>query len=603
VTSGNGQPAADDRSYGSGGSGADFVPGRDRPGYGYEPDPDDHALRDALAVLWRRKWIIALAVVIATVSAYMFAARQPSHYSTSGSMFYNKPIDVANPLSGYVDVAGLDRQMASINSLMASPTLRDLAAVELKRSYPGANAPYSVSAAQLMNGTVGTNVLIVTGDSTDPKLAAAGVNAFMAAFAEWNTEQFRKQIRDAIPVIQAQLDRFRTRADKLSPDYLTLKQRLQDTEILKDTASGGYQVLAAAPVPAVPYAPQPRRSAFLGFAVGLLAGIGAAFLVEQYDSRIRKSEDVSRILRLPVLGRIPRISRKTLDEGGLVALRHPSGNVADSFRRMRVDFEHMARGRDVRSVVVTSALMGEGKSMTVANLAVTMAMAGKKVVVVDADLRRPRQHRLFDVPNEVGLSSVVVGRSRLHHSLQAVDIALPQTGEHDADFDDWARGTGAQSRLYVLCSGPLPPNPAEVVASPGFSSVIHALSREADMVIVDSPAMLSVADTAALASRVDGLIFLVDSEKMRKPQLRTAADQLMRMPTAMLGVVLRSRGRRDHGYYYSSSSYYYSYSRPDGTRGRKRRSKSSSGSSGARSGAAPAQTSASASGASEQKQG
>ena len=161
--------------------------------------------------------------------------------------------------------------------------------------------------------------------------------------------------------------------------------------------------------------------------------------------------------------------------------------------------------------------------------------------MVDADLRRPRQHRLFGLPNERGASMVAVGEAELLATLRPVDL-VSRNGDGTADFDSWSSGKRAVTRLWVLTSGPIPPNPGEIVASQRFAQIVKTLGDEADVVLVDSPAMLAVGDTAALASEVDGLIFLVDMEKARRPMLQAAADQLYRLPCAMMGLVIRLEG-------------------------------------------------------------
>jgi Mrp family chromosome partitioning ATPase len=155
----------------------------------------------------------------------------------------------------------------------------------------------------------------------------------------------------------------------------------------------------------------------------------------------------------------------------------------------------VAVDRGVRSLAVTSCIQGEGKSITVANLAITMALAGKKVVVVDADLRRPRQHKLLAHADQHGLSTVASGRSTLTESLVPIELQ-PQTGDGSRDdFAVWASGAHSRSRIYVLPSGPIPPNPGEIVTSRRFATIIAELEKEADLVLVDTPAMLAVGES------------------------------------------------------------------------------------------------------------
>ena len=166
-----------------------------------------------------------------------------------------------------------------------------------------------------------------------------------------------------------------------------------------------------------------------------------------------------------------------------------------------------------------------------------------------------------------------VVRLGLDDALQKVSLELA-TGAHEVDFKTWAGGSESLSRIYVLTSGPLPPNPGEIVSSRRFAATIETLAAEADIVLVDSPAMLAVGDTAALASLVDGLVFLVDMQKATRPMLAQAADQLVRLPCRSLGVVLRVEGAQRSGYgYYYSSYRYYEYADGSG----KRRSRQSKG--------------------------
>ena len=558
------------------------------PPYGGEPEREGLTLRDYLAVISRRWWIIALVVVVATASAYYFANRQPKQYSASATIIYKQQLDLANPLnSGYTDTMGIDREMASINDLLVSPDMQTRTDEILAEDNVDTEPGYSVTAAQQSTDSgssgsgSGSNVVVFTGDSTSPELAAAGANAAAQAFVDWNEEIERDLVSRGVKVIEGQLQEYTTEASKLTTDYLLLRQRLQDLQILEGTTTGNYRMLAEAPVPTVPYAPNPLRSAILGFGVGLFAGIGLAFLLEQFDTRIRRPDDVAIALRMPILGRLPRISSKLLGESALVTMRHPEGHVAEAFRMVRTNLEFMAVDNEIRSLLITSCMKSEGKSVAVANLAISMALAGKKVVVVDADMRRPRQHKLFGIPNERGLSTAATGHSNLMDSMVRVDVSPTQDGAgaakavaNGADFAAWVHGPEALSRLYVLPSGPIPPNPGEIVSSKRFQGIIESLESEADLVIVDTPAMLAVGDTSAIASKVDGVVFLVDLKHVKKPQLAIAADQLYRLPSKMLGSVVRLHGTRGSHYYYAPNYYYrYSYTE-DGEKQKDRRRQS-----------------------------
>ncbi len=270
---------------------------------------------------------------------------------------------------------------------------------------------------------------------------------------------------------------------------------------------------------------------------------------------------MAQVLRQPVLGRIPRISKRLLGEHTVATLSDPDGHAAEAFRLVRTNLDFMSVDAHVHSLLVTSGIQGEGKSVTVANLAVAMALAGKKVIVVDGDLRRPRQHQYFGLDNEHGVSTVTTGKGPLDSALQKVVVTSSGNGANGVDFEGWAAGSEGVTSLYVLTSGPLPPNPGEIVASRRFAGMIETLVSTADIVLVDSPALLAVGDTAALASTVDGLVFLVDMHVATRPMLERAAEQLGKLPCAALGIIVRTDGEHRQGRYYSSYSSGYSYSR------------------------------------------
>ena len=553
----------------SGGAGAPPRPADEQPSFMPEPEREGLTLRDYISVLWRRKWIILLVVVVATASAFYFSYRQPKVYEASADLIYETPLNISNPLTGqsYTDPNERNLELRSVGSVLASPDMQERAN-DLLKEKGSAVTGFTVSAAPVQDTTAGSaytasNVARITVTSEDPELAAAAANAFAFAYISWRKERTQLQIKTGIDALNQELAGFKGAA-KLSTEYLVLAQRLQDLKLLEATATGNFRVLIPATVPETPVAPKPLRSAILGFAVGLFAAIGLAFLLEQFDTRLRHADEVARILRRPILGRIPRISKKMLGESAVVALTHPDGHQAEAFRLLRTNLEFMRVDDDVKSLVITSSAQGEGKSVTVANLAVTLAMGGKKVFIVDADLRRPRQHQYFGLENSVGVTTVVTGQTSLDDALYKVHLE-PAIGANEVDFKTWAGGSESLSRIYVLTSGPLPPNPGEIVASRRFAGIIETLAEEADIVLVDSPAMLAVGDTVALASLVDGLVFLVDMHKATRPMLEQAADQLVRLPCRSLGVVLRTDGAQSAGYY-SSSYRYYEYADGGGKR-------------------------------------
>jgi tyrosine-protein kinase len=530
----------------------------------YRPDGEERegvTIRDYFSVLWRRKWVIILVTVVATGAAFGYSYRQAKVYEARSDLIYEQQLDVSNPLTGqtYTDPNARALELSSVDAIIKSPQMTDNVDALLRtQGLPTTGFTVSSEVVQDATGaaTQTGNVVSILATSEDPKLAAAVSRTYADSFVAWRKARVISQIDAAIEAVRTEMSGY-SGAAKQSADYVVLAQRLGDLKILKTTATGNFRVLVPATVPSSPIAPKPLRSAMFGLVIGLLLGIGAAALLEQFDTRLRRPDDVAVLLGQPILSRVPRLSRDQQKSPHLVTMEHPADQVSEAFRLMRTNLTFMDVDGKAKSLVVTSSLQGEGKSVTVANLAVTLTLAGKKVVVVDADLRRPRQHRLFGLQNETGMSSVAAGEAELLPTLQPVEVVSQDGDATHLDFASWAAATGSVARLWVLTSGPIPPNPGEIVASQRFGQILATLRSEADYVIVDSPAMLAVGDTAALASEVDGMIFLVDMEKARRPVMRAAADQLFRLPCAMMGIVVRLPAGSHHDSYYYYSHYRY----------------------------------------------
>ena len=544
------------------------------PVFAPDPEPDGLTLRDYLSIIWRRKWIILIVVMVATASAYYFSARQPKLYTSTATMIYEGEFQMTQALTGtgYADPYARDTVLNSVNDLLHSPNLVQRTAELLKKQgYTMSVAVEAAPKGSSSDSLSTASIVSVTANGTDPKLVAASANAATQAFVDWRTDRVLAQLDETMRLVKIRMAGFKEKARK-STDYLLLAQRLGDLKILASTSTGGFRVLTPATAPTVPYAPNPKRSGLIGLLLGLVAGLCIAFLLELFDIRVRRPDEIAQILRQPILGRVPRISRKLLGESALVTLKHSDGHVAEAFRMVRTNLEFMTVDGEIRSMAVTSSMKGEGKSVTIANLAVTMAMAGKKIIVVDGDLRRPRMHSYFGLTNDAGVSTVVTGQDTLSSALQPVELQPGPDAANGSDFDTWAKGADAKSRLYVLTSGPIPPNPGEIVAARRFEAILQELTTEADLVLVDTPAMLAVGDTSAIASRVDGLVYLVDMQVIKKPQLLTAADQLRRLPVKMLGTVVRMQSKSGSRYYYYSPYHYYGYTyKADGERATPRR--------------------------------
>lgn len=313
-------------------------------------------------------------------------------------------------------------------------------------------------------------------------------------------------------------------------DYRTLQQ---DYEQLQLTAADTTEAVVIAEAAQPPEKPVPRSLLFtiFGAAVGLMVGLGLAYLLEYMDDTIKTPQDVNRSLGVNALGTIPQ-----MDNGGeeIIAFTQPRSPIAESFRMLVTNLRFHSVDKPLRTLLVSSPSPEEGKSFIVANLAVTMAASGLRIVVVDADLRRPRLHGMFNLDAGDGLSSSLLEGS--------VDGKL-QPSEVEG--------------LSILTSGEkLPPNPIEILSSETMQELLDQLTTQADLVLMDSPPVLSVADTSVVASSVDGILLVLDAGHTRPAAAQQAMDSLKHVGAKLVGVVLNGVPVRASNYTYYYQEYH-----------------------------------------------
>lgn len=299
-------------------------------------------------------------------------------------------------------------------------------------------------------------------------------------------------------------------------------------EVAAQTVEDGARITASVIDDAVPpefqSSPDKTRDALLAAVLGFLAGVLAALVATIGDTRVRNEEAVARVTDVPVLGVIARTRRGVAPS--LIAAREPHSRGAEDVRRVQSALAFATLDLTSRRILVSSATPGEGKSTFASNLAVTLAELGERTLVIDADLRRPMLHELFGVDGTVGLTTALMGSVGL-----------------DEAIHPWREG-GPD----LLTSGTLPPNPASIVTSEAFRSLLDAASARYDAVVIDSPPVLTVADANLLARLVDGVVLVVDASRTRRPQLANTLRSVESSGGRVLGIVLnkaRDAHRRD----------------------------------------------------------
>jgi Mrp family chromosome partitioning ATPase/capsular polysaccharide biosynthesis protein len=515
----------------------------------------DPTLRDYVRVVLRRKWIVIGAALTLMVLALAYSYVKTPMYKASAQLVYEGQLNVADPLStsGYVDPSQMQVELNSVASAIASPELINSARAELATGVTASS--YSVSAASdAQSGQTNVSTVSITAVSPDARSAALVANAYALAFTAARKAREQARVRVAEDVIKRELMSFDTSAKRLTPDYLTLQQRLQDLQILEATVTGNFRVLVPATVPKEPFSPQPMRNGAMGLLAGLVIGVGLVLLLAQFDTRVQTANEVVAIFGTPLLGQIRKMPAKMLEQEPLVVLSDSHSPAAESIRKVRGNLEFANVDGDLKSFFITSCLQHEGKSLTVCNLALALAGSGNRVVLVDGDLRRPQVHRYMGLPNGAGVSTVLTGKTDLQRALHSRSLGPSLTRLTKAG--DTGTIDRLDGSLHVLTSGPVSANAAEMIASKSFANMVVQLEALFDHVIIDAPALLAVGDTAAIARCVDGLLFLVDLTRAKRPLLVDAAGQISQMPCRKLGVVVvgrapSRRSERDHYSYYS----------------------------------------------------
>ena len=271
----------------------------------------------------------------------------------------------------------------------------------------------------------------------------------------------------------------------------------------------------------------------MGLVAGFVLGIGLALLMEHFDTRVRRQAEAAAIMDMPIIGTLPPLPTRALDTQPLAVLTDPQGPMAEAIRKVRSNLEFADVDGDLQSLVVTSTLQHEGKSLMVCNLALSMAAIGRRVVLVDGDLRRPRVHSYLHLTNGEGVSTVLTGRS----DLRAASRFVPAGARASRLTDQSApREVASGERLCVLTSGPVPPDPAELVSSRSFAAMIAELQQDCDLVIVDSPRFWPWAIQPRSPAVWIGLLFLVDLSRAKRPFCRRRRGQIGQMPCRKLGL-------------------------------------------------------------------
>lgn len=446
-------------------------------------------LRDYLAVL-RQYWRSVVAVIVLGVlAAATFSLLVTPTYTSKTSLFFS--VSGANSASDLAQgTTYTGKQVESYVEVATSPLVLQPVIDQLQLDVTPADLAENVTVRVPTN----TSVIDISVLDTDPELAGAIAAAvgteLVAAVSE------------------------------LSPDTAAGRESVEATIITPATA------------PTAPTTPNVPQNLVLGLLLGVFLGAGQAILRDTLDTRVRTATDIAHVTDAPLVGQIALVEAS--EEGSALVSDHPSSPQAEAFRRLRTNLQFLdAGGQGTSSFVFTSSLPDEGKTHTAVNTALTLADAGVRVLLMDADLRKPSVARMLGLESAAGLSTVLIGRAELAEVVQPA----------------------GRSSVDVLTSGPVPPNPAELLGSPAMFALLAQATEAYDVVILDAPPLLPVTDASILSRMTSGALLVVGSGDVRRPQLSGALDSLEAVEGRVLGIVLNKLRGRDVGY----GGYYHRY--------------------------------------------
>lgn len=508
-------------------------------------------------MLRRRKWIIVLALVLVPAAALAYSFHQRTLYHASADVLINQNNIVQSIAAGSAVVQSVDPQrfLDTQAALAREPEVarRVLVAEKSNLTVDEFLRNSSVHSKQGAN-------LLEFGVTNHNAAAARGL---AAAYAE-QYERFEHEVSTS--ALQAALDKVQARIRAVGRDssvYPSLSSKADQLETLLTLQTSTASVVRV-PDSANKVQPRPVRTGIFGLALGLIVALGLALLRDALDTKVRTAKEVTHETGLPLLARLPAPARALSRSNRLVMLQDPYSAQSEPYRALRVNVEYSLQDGP-RTIMVTSALEREGKSTTIANLAVALARGGHRVTLVDLDLRRPFVHRFFGHDGTPGISDVVLGQATLQEALFEIAVPTrneplvrPVNGNGTAKAPRGGRAADRSGRaqlrpLAILPAGQLPPDPGEFVGSKAVADVLTELRSRNDIILIDTPPLFHVSDALVLGDAVDDLILVSRIGFIRRAGLPELHRLLNLCPATKIGVILTGADEEEgleYGYGY-----------------------------------------------------
>ena len=489
-------------------------------------------LKKYFALFWQWAWLIILAGIIAGLTAFLVSRQITPVYEATTTVLVSDSSSTQssdlNSLRASELLSQTYAQMMTKNPILEETISRLGLTMEVK------DLREMISVSPVTN----TQLIEVLVESTDPTAAALIANTVVDIFTKEIESVQTKRYDQSKESLQAKLDEvedeityynnlaasteseveradYFARATQYRETYYSLLELYENIWLSEAETISSVAVVEPAILPDVPVRPRVLINTALAGVVGVMLAAGGLLAREALDDTLHTPDEVKNHLNLPVLGAIETISQD--QENRLIAMNQPRHPITEAFRALRENTRFASIDRDLHTLLVTSASPEEGKSTVTANLALVFAQAGVDTILVDCDFRKPVIHNLFDISNQHGVSTILFNQ----------DTAI-----------DESRWQSPIDHLRVITSGPLPPNPAELIASKRMKAFIEDLKNRADLIIIDTPPVQPVTDAASLAPEMDGMLMIVHPGKTSISAAKQAIEQLKRAKARILGVVL-----------------------------------------------------------------
>lgn len=516
-------------------------------------------LRQYGRIFWKWLWLIIAGAVVAGGVTYLVSSRATPIYRASTQLL----IQQANSPSGlqYSDVLTSERLAANYARLLTTRPVLNQVAANLRLP--------EVTSKIIVDPVRETQIIVLHVEDPNPALATAIANDLPEVFIGQNEKQQQQRINTTLEAYETQIDGVQANIEQTQSqlqtfdalendgEELTLDQQAQRArletslaqyrssladllrnrdDVKRAEANRGDTITVVEPAlePSASVRPRVLLNTLIAAALGALLMTALAFLIEYLDDTIKLPDDASRVTGLPALGSL--VQYRNGDKGRrLITATNPQSPFSEAYRTLRTNIQFSSLDKPIETLMVTSSSPGEGKSTTAGNLAVVIAQSGKRTILIDTDLRRPVLHQIFGLPNAVGVTTALL---------------LPE----DSDLTPFLQATEVDN-LWLMSSGPQPPNPSELLGSHRMAELIKELHTYGDVLVFDSPPTLAVTDAAVLARQMDGVLLVVESAKTREAAAKRAAQGLSKVNANVLGVAVNRISYRLAGSHY----YYYDY--------------------------------------------